>query len=67
LWPLLPFETLQIVDKHIGTSFQQAQVVFCRGSSYLVTHAYFDRKLEKELAPIRTGQALQKWMAGVFY
>ncbi len=30
----------------------------------LVTSAYFDHKLEKELASIRTDQTVQQWMAG---
>jgi hypothetical protein len=64
------FDTLQLVDKLKAAGFQQAQAeavirVIAEAQDTLVTKDYFDHKLEKELAPIRTDQAIQKWMMGV--
>jgi len=66
----ITFDTLQLVDKLKAAGFQQAQVeavirVIAEAQDTLITQAYFDHKLEKELAPIRTDQAVQKWMTGV--
>ena len=66
----ITFDTLQLVDKLKAAGFQQAQAeavirVIAEAQDTLVTQAYFDHKLEKELAPIRTDQAGQKWMTGV--
>ena len=50
------------------SSMAQAEAiirVIAEAQDTLVTQAYFDHKLEKELAPIRTDQAGQKWMTGV--
>jgi alpha-D-ribose 1-methylphosphonate 5-triphosphate diphosphatase PhnM len=64
------FDTLQLVDKLKAAGFQQAQAeavirVIAEAQDTLVTQAYFDHKLEKELASIKTDQAVQKWMTGV--
>jgi hypothetical protein len=64
------FDTLQLVDKLKAAGFQQSQAetvicVIAETQDALFTQAYFDHKLEKELAPIRTDQAVQKWMTGV--
>ncbi|MDD1631670.1 MAG: CCDC90 family protein [Methylococcaceae bacterium] len=66
----ITFDTLQLVDKLKAAGFQQAQAeaiirFLAEAQDTLVTKDYFDHKLEKELAPIRTGQAVQKWMMGV--
>jgi hypothetical protein len=50
------------------SSMAQAEAiirVIAEAQDTLVTQAYFDHKPEKELAPIRTDQAVQKWMTGV--
>ena len=59
------FDTLQLVDKLEAAGFQQAQAeavihIISEAQDTLFTQAYFDHKLEKELAPIRTNQAVQK-------
>jgi hypothetical protein len=64
------FDTLQLVDKLKAAGFQQAQAeavirVIAEAQDTLVTQAYIDHKFEKELAPIRTDQSVQKWMTGV--
>jgi hypothetical protein len=64
------FDTLQLVDKLKAVGFQQAQAeaiicVIAEAQDTLVTKDYFDHKLEKELAPIRTDQSVQKWMMGI--
>jgi hypothetical protein len=64
------FDTLQLVDKLKAAGFQQAQAeavihIISEAQDILFTQAYFDHKLEKELAPIRTDQAVQKWMTGI--
>ena len=63
------FDTLQLIDKLKAAGFQQAQAeaiihVIAEVQDTLVTKDYFDHKLEKELAPIKTDQAVQKWMMG---
>jgi hypothetical protein len=64
------FDTLQLVDKLKAAGFQQAQAeaiirVIAEAQDTLVNKDYFDHKLEKELAPIRTDHAVQKWMMGI--
>ena len=66
----ITFDTLQLVDKLKAAGFQQAQAeavirVIAEAQDTLVTKDYFDYKLEKELAPVKTDQAIQKWMIGV--
>ena len=68
----ITFDTLKLVDKLKAAGFQQAQAeaeaiirVLAEAQDTLVTKDYFDHKLEKELASIRTDQAVQKWMIGV--
>ena len=66
----ITFDTLQLVDKLIAAGFQQTQAeaiirVIAEAQDTRVTKDYFDHKLEKELAPIKTDQAVQKWMMGV--
>lgn len=64
------FDTLYLVDKlkAAGLAPEQAEAVvhvIAEAQDELVTKAYLDAKLEKELAPIRTDWVVLKWMMGV--
>ena len=64
------FDTLKLVEKLKSAGFapEQAEAVvrvIADAQDELVTKAYLDAALEKALAPIRTDQAVQKWMMGI--
>lgn len=64
------FGTLKLVEKLKTAGFapEQAEAVvraIADAQDELVTKAYLDTALEKALAPIRTDQAVQKWMMGI--
>jgi len=66
----ITFDTLKLVDKLKAAGFQQDQAeavvrVVAEAQDELVTKAYLDSALEKALGPIRTDQAVFKWMMGV--
>jgi hypothetical protein len=51
-----------------GIAPEQAEAVsrvIVEAQDELVTKAHLDAALEKALAPIRTDQAIQKWMMGI--
>jgi hypothetical protein len=64
------FDTLELVEKLKTAGFAQEQAeavvrVIADAQQDLVTRAYLDQALQRELAPIRTGIAVLKWMMGV--
>ncbi len=66
----ITLDTLQLVDKLKAAGFQQEQAeavvrAIAEAQDTRVTKDHFDHKLEKELMPITTDQAIQKWMIGM--
>jgi hypothetical protein len=64
------FDTLELVDKLKSAGFVQEQAeavvrVIADAQEDLVTRAYLDQALQRELSPIRTEIAVLKWMMGV--
>jgi hypothetical protein len=64
------FDTLELVEKLKTAGFAQEQAeavvrVIADAQQDLVTRAYLDQALQRELAPIRTEIAVLKWMMGV--
>ena len=64
------FDTLKLVEKLKSAGFapRQAEALvraIADAQDEMVTKAYLDAALEKALAPIRTDQAVQKWMMGI--
>lgn len=64
------FDTLELVDKLKSAGFVQEQAeavvrVIADAQEDLVTRAYLDQALQRELSLIRTEIAVLKWMMGV--
>jgi hypothetical protein len=64
------FDTLELVEKLKSAGFVQEQAeavvrVIAGAQEDVVTRAYLDHALQRELSPVRTEIAVLKWMMGV--
>lgn len=66
----ITFDTLELTGllRESGIEAKQAESIvksIAKAQDSLVTKDYFDYKLEKELAPMRTDMAVMKWTLGI--